>query len=83
METTLTKERTRKTYVSPFEPIIQTEEMLTYEIIQQRKREQQRLIDMGIIVKPELKEGFSPKQWLDFQTAISIEDYAKERGIAI
>ena len=66
----------RRVKINPIvRPANPQKEVLTYETIQRLKREQQRLIDAGIIEKPQIVEGFSPKQWLDFQTAISIEDY--------
>ena len=34
-------------------------------------------------VKPQIREGFSPKQRADFQNGISIQDYAREKGIKI
>jgi len=34
-------------------------------------------------VKPQIIEGFTPKQRADFQNGISIQDYAREKGIKI
>ena len=34
-------------------------------------------------VKPRIIEGFTPKQRADFQNGISIQDYAREKGIKI
>ncbi|MDR0872905.1 MAG: hypothetical protein LBN27_05475 [Prevotellaceae bacterium] len=83
MEAVLEKRKTRINYTSPFEPKKQTEEVLTYEILQRKKREQQWLIYAGIIEKPKLVLGFTPEERIEFDKAISIEDYAQKRGIRI
>jgi len=58
------------------------EEVLTYEILQQRKREQQRLIAEGIIEKPKIVWGFTPEERAEFDRGRSVEevfdDIAKE-----
>jgi hypothetical protein len=59
------------------------QEVLTYEILQRHKREQQRLIAEGIIEKPKIIYGFTPEERAEFDRAISIEKYAKQRGIKI
>jgi len=33
--------------------------------------------------KPQIIEGFTPKQRADFQNGISIQDYEREKGIKI
>ena len=33
--------------------------------------------------KPQIIEGFTPRQRADFQNGISIQDYAREKGIKI
>ena len=62
---------------------IQEEEVLTYEILQQRKLEQQQLIEAGIIEKPKIVWGFTPEERAEFDRAISIEEYAAQQGIKI
>ena len=83
METTLISNKTNTSFRTVLKPTIQQQEVLTYKNIQQQKYKQQQLIAEGIIRKPNLIDGFTTKQWIEFQNAISIEDYAKKRGIAI
>ena len=75
----------RKTSSRPtFNPIQEEGETLTYEILQQHKREQQRLIAAGIIEKPKITDDvFTPEQEREFNRAISIEEYAAQKGIKI
>ena len=68
--------KTRTRFRPTVEPTQQQEEVLTYEIIQQRKREQQHLIDAGLMEKPKIIWGFTPEQRAKFEEAISIEEYA-------
>jgi hypothetical protein len=56
---------------------------LTYEVLQQHKREQQQMIAAGIIEKPKNVWGFTPEQRVEFDRAISIEEYAAQKGIKI
>ncbi|MDR0829265.1 MAG: hypothetical protein LBN95_04025 [Prevotellaceae bacterium] len=72
METTLTKTRTN---VISFNPKNQVEKGLTYEIIQKRKREQQRLIDAGIIEKPKIKIGFTVAERIAFDNGTPVEEF--------
>jgi hypothetical protein len=63
---------------------IQEEETLTYEILQQHKREQQRLIAAGIIERPKIVWGFTPEERAEFDKGRSVEevfdDIAKKYG---
>jgi len=62
----------------------QQEEVLTYEILQQHKREQQRLIAAGIIEKPKITDDiFTPEKQAEFDKGIRIQEYAALRGIKI
>ncbi|MCL2131863.1 MAG: hypothetical protein FWH36_05365 [Lentimicrobiaceae bacterium] len=71
----------RETRVRPtFNSMQEEGETLTYEILQQRKREQQRLIAAGIIEKPKIVWGFTPEERAEFDRAISIEEYAAQKG---
>jgi hypothetical protein len=72
----------KKSFCPTISPI-QKEEMLTYEILQQSKREQQRLVAAGIIEKPKIVWGFTPEDRAEFDRAISIEEYAAQKGIQI
>ena len=74
--------KTRTSFRSTPKPI-QQEEVLTYEILQQHKREQQRLIAAGIIEKPRIVYGFTPEEQAEFDKGISIQEYAALRGIKI
>ena len=58
---------------STFIPI-QEKETLTYEILQQHKREQQRLIAAGIIEKPKIVWGFTPEERAEFDKGRSVEE---------
>ena len=69
-------ERPKTNFRPTVKSIKQQEEVLTYEIIQQRKREQQHLIDAGLMEKPKIIWGFTPEQRAKFEEAISIEEYA-------
>ena len=71
-----------------FRPIVkpagQQEEVLTYEILQQHKREQQRLIAAGLMEKPKITDDvFTPEEQAEFDNGISIQEYAAMRGIKI
>jgi len=79
METVLER---KTSFRSTFNPA-QEKETLTYEILQQHKLEQQRLIAAGIIEKPKIIWGFTPEQRAEFDRAISIEEYAAQKGIKI
>ena len=76
-------ERKTRTSFRPTPKPIQQEEVLTYEILQQHKREQQRLIAAGIIEKPRIVYGFTPEEQAEFDKGISIQEYAALRGIKI
>ncbi|MCL2326955.1 MAG: hypothetical protein FWC39_00425 [Bacteroidetes bacterium] len=65
------------------EPVQREEEVLTYEIIQRKKREQQRLIDFGLMEKPQIKWGFSPEQRAEFDRGITIEDIFRKYNIPL
>jgi len=54
---------------------IQKKETLTYEILQQHKREQQRLIAAGIIERPKITDDvFTPEQEREFNRGRSVEE---------
>jgi len=80
MEAVLEKEASVRPTFNP----IQESETLTYEILQQRKREQQRLIAAGIIEKPKIVWGFTPEERAEFNRGRSVEevfdDIAKKYG---
>ena len=64
---------------------IPEKETLTYEILQQYKREQQRLIAAGIIEKPKITDDvFTPEQEREFKRGRSVDevfdDIAKKYG---
>jgi len=75
----------RTTSVRPtFNPIQEEGETLTYEILQQHKREQQRLIAAGIIEKPKIVWGFTPEERAEFDKGRSVaevfDDIAEKYG---
>ena len=77
--------RTKKRFRPIVEPTQQQEEILTYETLQQHKREQQRLIAAGIIEKPKITDDvFTPEQEREFNRGRSVEevfdDIAKRYG---
>ena len=54
---------------------IQKKETLTYEILQQHKREQQRLIAAGIIERPKITDDvFTPEQEREFNRGRTVEE---------
>ena len=59
-------------------------ETLTYEILQQHKREQQRLVAAGIIEKPKIVWGFTAEERAEFEKGRTVEevfdDIAKRYG---
>jgi hypothetical protein len=66
--------RKKKSFRPTLNPI-QTEETLTYEILQQCKREQQRLIAAGIIERPKITDDvFTPEQEREFNRGRSVEE---------
>jgi hypothetical protein len=64
-------------------PVKQEEEELTYEILQQHKREQQRLIALGIIEKPKITYGFTPEEQAEFDKGITIDDIFRKHNIPL
>jgi hypothetical protein len=75
----------KKSFRPTISPIQEEEEVLTYEILQQYKREQQRLIAAGIIEKPKITDDvFTPEQERAFKRGRSVEevfdDIAKKYG---
>ena len=65
----------RKKRVRPVYNPIQEEETLSYEILQQHKREQQRLIAAGIIERPKIRDDvFTPEQEREFNRGRSVEE---------
>ena len=69
-------ERKTSTNFRPIPQPAQADEVLTYEILQQHKREQQRLIAAGIIEKPKIVWGFTPEEQAAFDRGITVEEYA-------
>ena len=63
----------KKSFRSTLKPV-QEEEVLTYETLQQHKREQQRLIAAGIIEKPKIVWGFTPEERAEFDKGRSVEE---------
>ena len=50
------------------------DEILTYEIIQERKKEQDRLIAEGKMVKPQIVDDvFTEEDWVEFNKGITWE----------
>jgi len=76
-------ERPKTNFRPTVKPIKQQGEVLTYEILQQHKREQQRLIAAGLMEKPKIVYGFTPEEQAEFDRGISIQEYAAKRGIKI
>jgi len=64
----------RKKSFRPTHYPIQESETLTYEILQQHKREQQRLIAAGIIEKPKIVWGFTPEERAEFDKGRSLDE---------
>jgi len=65
----------RKTsFRTTFYPV-QDQKKLTYEILQQHKREQQRLIAAGIIERPIITDDvFTPEQEREFNNGRPVEE---------
>lgn len=61
----------------------QQEEVLTYEILQQHKREQQRLIAAGLMEKPKIVWGFTPEQRAEFDKGITMDDIFRKYNIPL
>lgn len=59
------------------------EEVLTYEILQQHKREQQRLVAAGLMEKPQITYGFTPEEQAEFDKGITIEDIFRKYNIPL
>ena len=74
----------RKVRFRPTLKPIQEDETLTYEILQQNKREQQRLVAAGIIEKPKIVWGFTAEERAEFEKGRTVEevfdDIAKRYG---
>ena len=64
----------RKVRFRPSLKPIQEDETLTYEILQQHKREQQRLVAAGIIEKPKIVWGFTPEERAEFEKGRTVEE---------
>ena len=64
----------RKKSFCPTHNSIQEGETLTYEILQQHKREQQQLIAAGIIERPKIVWGFTPEERAEFDKGRSVEE---------
>jgi len=70
--------------VRSLKPVQRKEEVLTYEIIQQKKREQQQLIALGIIEKPKItNDVFTPEQEREFNKRITIDDIFRKYNISL
>jgi len=64
----------RKVRFRPTLKPIREDETLTYEILQQHKREQQRLVAAGIIEKPKIVWGFTPEERAEFEKGRTVEE---------
>ena len=65
----------RKTSFGPTRNPIQEDEMLTYEILQQHKHEQQQLIAAGFIERPKITDDvFTPEQERAFNRGRSVDE---------
>ena len=64
----------RKVRFRPTLKPIQEDETLTYEILQQHKREQQRLVAAGIIEKPKIVWKFTPEERAEFEKGRTVEE---------
>ena len=51
----------------------QEEEVLTYEIIQERKKKQEKLIAEGKMQRPQIVYGFTPEDRKEFSLGITWE----------
>jgi len=71
-------ERPKTSFRPTAKPIKQQEEVLTYEILQQHKREQQRLIAAGLMEKPKIVYGFTPEERAAFDNGRSVEEVFDE-----
>jgi len=69
-------ERKTKTSFRPTQqPIKHQNEMLTYEILQQHKREQQGLVFAGLMEKPTITDDiFTPEQERAFSKGRAVEE---------
>ena len=77
MEAAVAEKNTRTRHSDYFREISipkQKEEILTYEILQQHKREQQRLIAAGLMEKPKIVYGFTPEECAAFDRRHSVEE---------
>ena len=80
METVL--ERSKKIIIPTFTPVKQQKEVLTYEILQQHKHKQQRLIADGIIEKPKIMDNvFTLEQEREFNKGITSDDIFRKYNI--
>jgi len=57
--------------------------MVTAIKTQSTVKNSQGIIRQTNAVRPQIIEGFTSKQRTDFQNGISIQDYAREKGIKI
>ena len=71
METAL---ETKISFRPTVKPIKHQEEVLTYEIIQQQKKEQKRLIAAGLMEKPKIVWGFTPEERAEFEKGRSVKE---------
>ena len=76
----------RKKSFRPVHSPIQEEKALSYEILQQHKREQQQLISAGIMERPKVTDDvFTPEQEREFNRGRSVEEVfdniAKKYGL--
>jgi hypothetical protein len=84
MEAVLERKRTTLRFVQ--QPVRQQpkEETTTYETLQQHKREQQRLIALGLMEKPTIRWGFTPEEREEFDKGRTVDevfdDIAKKYG---
>jgi hypothetical protein len=86
MEAVLERKRTTLRFVQ--QPVAERKavvtEVTTYETLQQHKREQQRLIALGLMQKPVITDDvLTPEEQAEFDRAISIQEYAALKGIRL
>ena len=78
MEATIEKPRTMF-----FGTMDRKKSVSTYALIMNQIEEQKRLVAAGIIEKPKPVNGFTAEDWKEYENGISIEDYARKKGIAL
>ena len=87
METAVVEKKMRTKHSDFFREISiskQKKEILTYEILQQHKHEQQCLIAAGLMEKPKMTDDvFTPEQEREFNRGITLDDILEKYKMAI